>query len=180
VTTINAAKLQTIRYLDATMDFITTVRPRRGDPPEFTDFGVPSLEEIGDPEYVPDDVLTVFLHLELDNLTSRLDRSDLWKTRLVLARTALSIQLYAEDHEGRFPRTLEQLVPHYAGQPPVSPITGERFEYDVSEGGFRLRAGEEAARLWTFNLDPVLDWSRSEDSRACAARDAPPQQTPPP
>jgi hypothetical protein len=49
-----------------------------------------------------------------------------------LAAAALAIRLYAVDHDGQLPATLDQLVPKYLPAVPIDPLSGEPLHYTPS------------------------------------------------
>lgn len=177
---IAAAKLQAILFLDDWFEFATTARTFRGDPPVLSDLDVISVEEIeanleppesedkimgGETVIETDLGLAAILHIAFENFDGWLDRSDLWQTLFLLARTALALETYAKDHEGLYPEELDRLVPHYLGQTLLNPFTGEPLAYEAAADGYRLAAGEEAVSTWSHDVDPVLDWSRGSEGR---------------
>lgn len=54
------------------------------------------------------------------------------------AATALAIRLYAQDHDGQFPTTLDALVPEYLNAVPIDPFSKEKpLRYLLAEAGKR-------------------------------------------
>jgi hypothetical protein len=174
---VAAARLQALRFMNGWFEFVTTERSLRGDAPSLSDLEARVFDEIEatseTPEYeIADEkvepdidverILALIFQSAFQDFETWLDRSDLWRTRFRLARTALALELYAAEHEGRFPDDLDRLVPHYLGLPPVNPFSGELFEYQATENGYRLTAGKDAESHWSHKVGPVLDWSRSD------------------
>src|SRR5258708_3211423 len=46
-----------------------------------------------------------------------------------LAATALAIRLYALDHDGQLPPTLDALAPQYLPAVPIDPMSGQSLRY---------------------------------------------------
>lgn len=68
-------------------------------------------------------------------------------TLLRCARTAIAIEKYRVDHDGRAPEALEQLVPRYLPEPPLDAIEGKPIAYALlkSSNGYKLSGAASSA-----------------------------------
>ncbi len=92
--------------------------------------------------------------------TDLVERADLAEARILLARTAITI----EDHRqvtGQPPGTLADLVPHGLPALPVDPLTGRPFRYETNGMAWRVWSeGDLSGMDSPRRIDAVLDWAR--------------------
>ena len=70
-----------------------------------------------------------------------------------LGATALAVRLYALDHDGQLPRTLEALVPRYLPAVPIDPLSGQAIRY-INEA--------KNPRIYSVGRDGVDDGGKPE------------------
>ncbi|QDU12267.1 hypothetical protein CA11_00440 [Gimesia maris] len=73
-----------------------------------------------------------FMNLHKDSITQR-----------AAALTILAAQMYRREH-GRYPETLQELVPAYFSEIPVDPQTGKPLRYQLKDGRPEVTAAEQA------------------------------------
>ncbi len=91
-----------------------------------------------------------------------LDLADLVDARLVLARTAVSLEL-RKTAMGAYPLSLDDLVPDLLEAVPRDPLTGESPLYQVVGDGFLLESGRkdfeaQATRSEPWGATGLLSW----------------------
>jgi serine/threonine protein kinase len=76
------------------------------------------------------------------------------ETRFRQAHTFLSIVAYRED-KGRFPQSLEDLMPNYLSQVPLDPFSNSPFHYELTSGGYLITS---AGKDNKFNTLYDIKW----------------------
>lgn len=54
----------------------------------------------------------------------------------MMKAVATSCELFAKDHKGAFPESLDDLLPKYMGRFPTDPITGKNLNYKKADNGY--------------------------------------------
>ncbi len=54
----------------------------------------------------------------------------------MMKAVATSCELFAKDHKGAFPESLDDLLPKYLGRFPTDPITGKNLSYKKADNGY--------------------------------------------
>jgi hypothetical protein len=104
----------------------------------------------------------ILAKLIMPNLSSAVDRGDMWEARESLMRLAVAIERH-RTAEGQPPESLEALVPAYLDAVPEDPFgDGAPFVYRRTAEGWSLAAGEawRALDLGPALRDPVMEWER--------------------
>jgi hypothetical protein len=68
-------------------------------------------------------------------------------TRLRCARTALAFERYRRAHDGKPPKSLEELVPAYLAEVPRDPAVGEPLQFEETKAGYSISSPAAAAAL---------------------------------
>ncbi len=74
-------------------------------------------------------------------------------THARLVRTALAIEMYRRDHQGRPPQALSKPASSFQSIPPINCFTGESIEYDASGPGYILKAELEGNESLTVRVE---------------------------
>jgi hypothetical protein len=135
-----------LRYMTEFVQLARLPRGQRGN----------RLEEIG-PELRSrkSDPKCLYCALLLPAVDKVFNAHDRHLARLRCARTALAAEAFRLARQGRWPQTVDELVPEFLNEVPINPFTDEPVEMEEEQGVLSISApGADAAQ----DRAPVAQW----------------------